>query len=70
VLRNIDEENEGYTYMSRWFNVFCTRLVTFGKRLTLDDVVTEDEATQTGVEDGSSCAIDEPKSFGQLVLPS
>jgi hypothetical protein len=49
VLRNIDEENEGYTYMSRWFNVFCTRLVTFGKRLTLDDVVTEDEATQTGV---------------------
>jgi len=56
--------------MSQWFNVFCTRLVTFGKRLTLDDVVTEDEATQTRVEDRSSCAIDEPKSFGRLVLPS
>jgi hypothetical protein len=70
VLCNIDEENKGYTYMSWWFNVCCTRLKTFEERLTLDDVVAEDEATQIGAGDGSSHAIDEPESFSRLVLPS
>jgi len=70
VLCNIDEENKGYTYMSRRFNACCARLETFKERLTLDDVVTEDEATQTRAGDGSSHAIDEPESFGRLVLPS
>jgi hypothetical protein len=70
VLYNIDEENKGYTYMSQWFNVCCTRLETFKERLTLDDVVAEDEATQTRAGDGSSHAIDEPESFGRLILPS
>ena len=56
--------------MSRWFNICCIRLETFEERLTLDDVVTEDEATQTRAGDGSSHAIDEPESFGRLVLPS
>ena len=45
VLCNIDEENIGYTEMSRWFNVCCIRLETFEERLTLDDVVAEDDAT-------------------------
>jgi len=54
--------------MSWWFNVCCIRLETLEERLTLDDVVVEDEATQTGVGDGSSHAIDEPESFGRLVL--
>jgi hypothetical protein len=68
MLCNIDKENKGYTYMSWWFNVCCIRLETLEERLTLDDVVVEDEATQTGVGDGSSHAIDEPESFGRLVL--
>ena len=70
VLCNIDEENKGYTYMFRWFNVCCIRFETFEERLTLDDVVAEDEATQIGAGDGSSHAIDEPESFSRLVLPS
>ena len=45
VLCNIDKENEGYTYMSPWFNVCCTRLETFGERLTLDDVMEKNEFT-------------------------
>ena len=57
VLCNIDKENKGYTYASQWFNIFCTRLETFGERLILDDVVVEDEATQVGVRAGSSRAI-------------
>jgi len=68
VLCNIDEENKGYTYMFWWFNVCCIRLETFKERLTLDDVVAEDEATQTGAGDGSSHAIDESESFGRLVF--
>ena len=40
--------------MSRWFNICCIRLETFEERLTLDDVVTENEVTQKGVGDGSN----------------
>jgi len=68
VLCNIDEENKEYTYMSRWFNVCCIRLETFEERLTLDDVVTENDVTQKGAGDGSNHAIDEPESFSQLVF--
>jgi hypothetical protein len=31
-----------YVYMSWWLNICCTRLVMFTKRLTLDDIVAED----------------------------
>jgi hypothetical protein len=70
MLCNIEEENEGYTYMFWWFNVCCPILETFGERLTLDNVVAKDEATQTEVGDGSICALDEPESIGRLVIPS
>jgi len=57
VLYNIDKEHEVYTYMSWWFNVYCNALDNFKEMLTLDDVVAEDEATQTGAR--CSRAIDE-----------
>ena len=47
--------------MSWWFNVCHTGLETFEERLTFDDVVAEDEATQEGVRAESSHAIVEPK---------
>ena len=47
--------------MSWWFNVCHTGLETFEERLTFDDVVAEDEATQVGVRAESSHAIVEPK---------
>ena len=69
MLCSIDKENERYIYMSLWFTICCTRLETFGERLTLDDVMAEYEVTQTGARDGSNQAIDEPESFSRLVLP-
>jgi len=47
--------------VSWWFNVCHTGLETFKERLTFDDVVAEDEATQVGVRAEFSRAIDEPK---------
>ena len=44
-LYNIDEESEVHTVSSRWLNVSRTGLETCGERLTLDDIMTEDEAT-------------------------
>jgi hypothetical protein len=58
-LRNTDEEIKVHTVVSRWFNVCCTGLDNFGEKLTLDDVVAEDKATQTGAGAGSSCATHE-----------
>jgi hypothetical protein len=60
VLCNIDEEHGRYTYASRWFNVFYNGLDNFGLRLTLDNVVAEEEVTKAGA--GCSRAIDEPRS--------
>jgi hypothetical protein len=59
VLYNIDKENEGYNYVSWWFDVCRIGFKTFGERLTLDDVVVQDEATQTGAGDGPNRAINE-----------
>jgi hypothetical protein len=42
-LCNINKESEVHTIMSLWLNVCYTRLDTFGKRLTFDDVMAEDE---------------------------
>ena len=52
-----------YVYMSWLLNICCTRLLMFIKRLTLDDIMVEDNATQTRIGDGSCHVIDEPKSF-------
>ena len=60
MLCNIDEEHGRYTYASRWFNVFYNGLDNFGLRLTLDNVVAEEEVTKAGA--GCSRAIDEPRS--------
>jgi hypothetical protein len=51
--------------MSQWLNVCRTKLKIFRERLTLDDVVTKDEATQAGVEVGSSRVTDELESFSR-----
>jgi hypothetical protein len=51
--------------MSRWLNFFRPKLETFRERLTLDDVVAKDEATQAGVEVGSIHVIDELGSFSR-----
>jgi hypothetical protein len=60
-LHSTDKENEVHTIASRWLNVWCTRLETFGERLTLDDAMVEDEATQAGARARSSYATDEPE---------
>jgi hypothetical protein len=46
--------------MSQWFNVFRNALENVRDILTLDDVVTKDEATQVGVR--CNRAINEPRS--------
>jgi hypothetical protein len=46
--------------MSQWFNVFRNELGNVRDILTLDDVVTKNEATQVVVR--CSRAIDEPRS--------
>ena len=61
-LCSTDKEGEVHTVASRWLNVCCTGLETFEERLTLDDVMVEDEATQAGARAGSGCATDEPES--------
>jgi len=44
-LRSIDEESKVHTLSSRWLNVNRTGFETCGERLTLDDIMTEGEAT-------------------------
>ena len=61
-LCSIDKESEVHTVASRWLNACCTGLETFEEKLTLDDVMVEDEATQAGARAGSGCATDEPES--------
>jgi hypothetical protein len=48
--------------VSRWFN--RNGLDTSGEKLTLDDVVGEDEVNQAGAGAGTGCshAIDKPRS--------
>jgi len=59
VLCNIDKENEEYTYTSQWFNVYRNGLDTFKENLTLDDAMTEDEATEAKAGARCSRFIDE-----------
>jgi len=59
MLRNIDEENKGYTFASWWFNIYRNELDTFEEILTLDDTMTGNGATR--VEAGFDHAIDEPE---------
>jgi hypothetical protein len=60
VLYNIDKENEEYTHVSRWFNICRNGFDTFEERLTLDNIVEENVATQARA--GYNLAIDEPQS--------
>jgi hypothetical protein len=57
-----NEENKVYTVVSKWLNFWCSGFEILGKRLTLDDVMTENKVTQVGVGAGSSRAIDKPGS--------
>jgi hypothetical protein len=57
MLCNIDEEHEGYNYVSWWFNIYRNRLDNLGEKLTFEDAVAEDKATQVGTV--CSRAIDE-----------
>jgi hypothetical protein len=59
VLSNINEEHEGCTYVSQWFNVCCNRLNNFGEKLTFKDAIAENDASYAGVEARCSRAIDE-----------
>jgi hypothetical protein len=53
---NFDEENEGYIYVFSWFTIYRNAPVSFRETLTLDDIVAENETTQTK----NSHVIDEP----------
>jgi len=57
-LCRTEEESEVHIIASRWLNICRTGLVTFEERLTLDDSMVEDEATQVGAGGGSSHATD------------
>ena len=48
MLHNIDEKHKEYTYASWRFNIFRNGLDNFGDRLTIEDVVADDETTQVG----------------------
>jgi hypothetical protein len=58
-FHSIDEESEVHTIEFKWLDFCCTGLETFRERLILNDVVTENEATQTGVRAGSGRATNE-----------
>ena len=60
--RSIDEESEVHTVSSMWLNVYHIGLEIFRERLTLDDIMTEDETTQARAKAGSGCATDESRS--------
>lgn len=62
MLRNIEKKNEWYIYALWQFNVWCVGLETFGKRLTIDDIVIEDKVTQTRAWTRFNYANDKPKS--------
>jgi hypothetical protein len=54
------EKKKDTLNMSRWFN--RNGLDTFIEKLTLDNIMKEDEASQVGVGTGCSHAIDKPRS--------
>ena len=58
-LHSIDEESEVHTIESKWLNFNRTGLEIIRERLILDDVVTENEATQTEIKAGFSHANNE-----------
>lgn len=58
-----DEESELHIIASIWLNVCRTRLDIYIERLTLYDVMTENETTQAGARVGSIRTTDEPESF-------
>ena len=49
--------------VSQWLNVYRTRLEIFEERLTCDDVVARDEATQAESRAGSIRATDKTRSW-------
>ena len=51
--------------MSRWFNVWRNALDNFEEKLTLDDVMTEDKASQVRAKVECNRVIDESKSFSK-----
>jgi hypothetical protein len=57
-----NKENKVYTVVSKWLNFWCSGFEIFGKRLTLDDIMTKNKVTQVGAGAGSICAIDKPGS--------
>jgi hypothetical protein len=59
-IRNADEKSKVHIIASQWLNVYRIKLDAFEERLTLDDVVEENEATQAGEGARSSHATDEP----------
>jgi hypothetical protein len=65
VLCNINEEHIGYIYASQLFNVCCNGLNNFGKMLTFDDTMTEDDVTHVWVGVGCCHAINEPRSYSK-----
>jgi hypothetical protein len=51
--------------VSLWFNVWRNALDNFEEKLTLDDVMTEDKASQVRAKVECSRVIDESKSFSK-----
>ena len=43
---SIDEESKVYILVSKWLKFCCSRLEILGKRLTIDDIMTENKVTQ------------------------
>jgi hypothetical protein len=61
-LYNTDEKKI-HIIVSQWLNVYRTGLEIFGKRLTRDDAVARDEATQAGSRAGSIRATNKTRSW-------
>jgi len=59
-ILNVDEKSKVHIIASQWLNVYRTRLDAFEERLTLDDVVEKNEATQASEGARSSRATNEP----------
>jgi hypothetical protein len=61
-LYNTDEKKI-HIIVSQWLNVYRTGLEIFGERLTRDDAVARDEATQAGSRAGSIRATNKTRSW-------
>lgn len=48
-LCSIYEKNIVYIIVFKWLNIYCIGLETFKEKLTIDDIVADDETTQTGI---------------------